>query len=245
MIFYARLQLHQTKAEKWWFHLYSLLKYSKLDKKNDTAERTPEVEEEEEGKDQILETLNGFILSSTYGEFTTRIQLLHTFYQQLLCEINTGFKRDPANEPSIDMQQHLRNLTYNLRLYYSQFAPKVEENMKQLREPLEKKVRDFIQLAKWDDLNYYALKTSSEKSHRTLNKLSRHLEELLRQPVATILEKPEDGEVTTVGRTEHHFSHLSHSFRSEADAHVRRFDLGAFFANHKSAFLRDAFSRGI
>lgn len=208
LIFYARLQSHQTNAEKWWFHLHSLLKYRDmgLDKEKEkdeeedvllASDKEKKKKPEEQPKDMVLETLDGFILSSNHGEFSTRLQLLFTFYEQIVSEVNAGFEREHevADKSTPEHgREHVRNLLYNLYRYYSQFSGMVEDNLKRLREPLEKKVQDFIQLAKWDDLNYYALKSSSEKSHRTLNKLSRHLEDLLRQPVNALLEKRDEEE---------------------------------------------------
>src|SRR3546814_3282207 len=46
----------------------------------------------------------------------------------------------------LQTREHVRNLLYNLHRYYAQFLGKVEDHMKRMREPLEKKVRDFIQL---------------------------------------------------------------------------------------------------
>lgn len=184
------------------------------------------MEESVQQKDSVLETLDGFILSSNYGEFSTRVQLLRTFYEQIVIEISAGYDNGlPGNEEvaKASTRSFIRNLLYNIHHYYNQFKDQVDSSLKQLREPLEKKVRDFIQLAKWDDLNYYALRTSSEKSHRTLNKLSRHLEDLLRQPVSNILEKPDEEDPNSAEGDQQH----------SAPATVN------FFSLHKNAsFLR-------
>ncbi len=44
-----------------------------------------------------------------------------------------------------------------------------------------------MQLAKWDDRGYYAMRASTEKAQRYLHRLSRRAEEVLRQPAATAL----------------------------------------------------------
>ncbi len=61
----------------------------------------------------------------------------------------------------------------NLARYYEQFAPRIEAAVASQRKPLEERLTDFIKLARWEDVNYFAMKQAAEKSHRTLTKLAK------------------------------------------------------------------------
>jgi midasin (ATPase involved in ribosome maturation) len=59
---------------------------------------------------------------------------------------------------------------WNLHQYYSQLAPRIEERLSSLRKPIERELKDFVKISRWNDLNFYALKHAVDKSHRTLHK---------------------------------------------------------------------------
>lgn len=45
-----------------------------------------------------------------------------------------------------------------------------------MKKPIEEKFKDFLKLAKWDYSNYYRLKESVEKSHKTIVKILKEYE---------------------------------------------------------------------
>ena len=49
----------------------------------------------------------------------------------------------------------------------------LESALKALTGPVEKEVREFVRLAKWEDRNHYAMAASAEKAHRKLHKFTR------------------------------------------------------------------------
>lgn len=69
-----------------------------------------------------------------------------------------------------------------------------EKKFVDLRQPVEKELKEFITLTKWDDskTSYYRLKENSEKSHRTLVKISKKYEEILDQAASEIFNAPTD-----------------------------------------------------
>ena len=44
-----------------------------------------------------------------------------------------------------------------------------------------------MKVARWNDINYYALKQTVEKTHRTLHKHMKQFENILRQPIRAVL----------------------------------------------------------
>lgn len=50
-----------------------------------------------------------------------------------------------------------------------------------------KLMQDFVELAKWEDRGYHAMKSSTEKAQRQLHKMQRQAADVLKQPVAAVL----------------------------------------------------------
>ena len=48
-------------------------------------------------------------------------------------------------------------------------------------------LQGFVKIARWNDINYWAVKTTVEKAHKTLHKLTKKYEELLLEPVRPVL----------------------------------------------------------
>ncbi len=53
--------------------------------------------------------------------------------------------------------------------------------------------QDQVKIQKWDEQSYYSLKASAEKSHAVLHKLVCEFDEVLRSPVATLLDAELEG----------------------------------------------------
>ena len=51
----------------------------------------------------------------------------------------------------------------NMYNYYNQFVAASDERIEFLRKPIEKEMTDFVKIAKWNDLNFYAVKQSVTK----------------------------------------------------------------------------------
>ena len=47
--------------------------------------------------------------------------------------------------------------------------------------------QDFVELAKWEDRGYHAMRSSTEKAQRQLHKMQRQAGDVLRQPAAAVL----------------------------------------------------------
>ena len=45
----------------------------------------------------------------------------------------------------------------------------------------------FVELAKWEDRGYHAMRSSTEKAQRQLHKMQRQAGDVLRQPAAAVL----------------------------------------------------------
>ena len=70
-----------------------------------------------------------------------------------------------------------------------QFASRVYEALTDLREPIAKKLKEHVQMAKWEDHSYFALKVSSERNTRTLQKFCAQYAQALARPVTAVLKE--------------------------------------------------------
>ncbi|KAL6070950.1 Midasin [Balamuthia mandrillaris] len=156
-------------------------------------EEANEVEEKAEEKEDIVAVLDRFLRLSTYGEFVTRLNMMVNFYHHLETELSITSQQDCEEKgqkhAKWEKRSRLSNVFYNIRGYYAQFIDSLASGLQTMREPIEKKMKDFVKLARWDDLSHYALKLAAEKSHRKLNKFTRKMEEVLTASIIPVLEE--------------------------------------------------------
>lgn len=69
-----------------------------------------------------------------------------------------------------DVTDQISTIFWNLYQYYSQFSTTIKSRLQELTLPVEKKLRDYVKIAKWNDINYWSVKGTIEKTHRTLLK---------------------------------------------------------------------------
>lgn len=167
------LDKHEQNAERLWFFLHGLLHRQLGEDFNKEMEAT-------------ISSLEEFMQTSPLGEFQRRLDLLNSFHGQFLLE---EVYDDPHAGASRSAVQKLRNILYNVREYYSQFLPAVEEAVTIGKAPIEKELKGFVKLTKWEDRGYYALALSAEKTHRKLHKLIRKYDDLLKKPAMEVLSK--------------------------------------------------------
>ncbi|WVR04698.1 hypothetical protein IAU60_001709 [Kwoniella sp. DSM 27419] len=154
-----------AQDEEWTLRLYGALIHGAVSSK-------------EIGKhvEETLPMISTFIKSSTFGLFSSRLELLSCFERMA---------RELAREvPQLSsMATMLHNVIANARL----FEPRVVDSMHTQRSVIDKAIKDFVKLASWKDVNVYALKASAVKSHRQLHRSIRKFRDVLRQPVSPVL----------------------------------------------------------
>ena len=172
-----------SKASKWWFYLYSL--FESYVAKNPVEFEVSEIDEAfkdlRQNSDQIItatkltELLESFINNSTLVEFQPRLDLLLTFH------FHVHYLRESTE------REQLLAVLWNIYNYYKQFVPDVDLKIKTMKAPIEKKLKDFVKIARWNDINYWSVKETVEKTHRTLYKYIREYEKGLKVGVVTCL----------------------------------------------------------
>jgi midasin len=62
------------------------------------------------------------------------------------------------------------NILWNVYHYYAQFSEAVAARIRDLRSPIEKKLKDCMKIFRWDDISHWAIKEATKKVHKTLHK---------------------------------------------------------------------------
>ena len=132
--------------------------------------------------EDLTKTIDTFMLTATLGQFSERLSIIEAFANQL--SIQPAVSDERAVRQSI-----VARMLHSVRSYYGQFQSVLETKKQDLRQPIEKLLRDEVKLAKWDEQSYYALADSSERNHRKLMKFLREYDGVLDQPVSAMLEK--------------------------------------------------------
>ncbi|NXI53175.1 MDN1 protein, partial [Chloroceryle aenea] len=159
------MKQHVEKSTKHWFSIYQMIeKY--------VQEQTEANTEETEQMDlkALVSTLQAFIEGSTLGEFHARLQVLLVFHCHVLLM------------PQVAEKDVLCNILWNLYNYYKQFSECVEARIAELRQPIEKELKEFVKISKWNDVSFWAIKQSVEKIRRTLFKFMKKFEAVLEEP---------------------------------------------------------------
>ncbi|XP_034383471.1 midasin isoform X3 [Cyclopterus lumpus] len=175
---------HTEKSTKHWFSIYQLVERYLEEQKTD-ANTGEEVERL--SLSSVSSTLYAFMEGSTLGEFNTRLGMLLTFHCHLLLI---------PNQPE---QESLSSLLWNLHKYYSQFSDAIQTRIGQLRQPIEKELKDFVKISKWNDVSFWSIKQSVEKTHRTLFKFVKKFQEAMNGPsVPSLVEQGSSASLDSV-----------------------------------------------
>lgn len=114
--------------------------------------------------EELIDTIQTFITKSNLAEFQARLELLYIFH----CYASY-FEKTQESEMFI-------NILWNLFKYFDLFTVSITNKIKDLRSPIEKKLKDYVKIVKWKDISYWAVKETIDKSHKTLHKYMREFQ---------------------------------------------------------------------
>lgn len=164
----------RTSASKWWFHLFDL-----------TEEYVASGDGSRKGR--IIESLHRFFTESCLIEFEDRLELVRLFH---LHHSSLG-KKDQKEEEG--RRKELLAVLWNVHLYYARFVDQVRGRIKASKEPIAKRLRDTIKIARWEDSSYWSVRNTADKTRRTLHKIAREYRKSLGESVAAHLTLKTDG----------------------------------------------------
>ena len=156
----AVTQKVSLQGRKWWPNLFEMVQ-SGL--------------EESISLEEIATTLKKLFETSLLGDFQTRLDLVYAFHCSLVvldkCKI----------------RDKLLALTWNFYHYYLQFLPQVTSSLAKARAPIEKDVKSYVKIARWNDINFFSVRESVVKSQKILHRHMRNWEKTLRSPISPVL----------------------------------------------------------
>ncbi|UZJ54484.1 hypothetical protein CBS101457_003804 [Exobasidium rhododendri] len=135
-------------------------------------------EEEEKNVSELVSLLDQYLRGSTLGQYSTRLQLVHSFAAYL------SVLRGRMGEAKV---LKVELLLSNIHRFFAQFECKVVERLDGKRKILEKEISDYVKLASWKDTNIHALKVSADKTHRKLHRCLRKFRDALNEGVDPVL----------------------------------------------------------
>lgn len=164
---------------KWWFHIYATIQqFVEPDDCNSGTQSSLTTQ-------QVIKIFQEFIEKSPLGEYESRLELLFVFHCHALHlpkSDKTGNECESFRSINYTVNYILLitdiiiSVLWNLFNYYIQFINNVDVKIKNLRAPIEKKLKDFVKIARWNDINYWSIKETVEKTHRTLHKYIKEFE---------------------------------------------------------------------
>lgn len=190
----------QFKAYRYWFFIYNLLHeyilqisssvscdltdYKSVEKcfgenEIDTNAEEPAVVKDKIKSSDVVAVLKQFIESANYAEFGLRMKILQSFefYLQYLNVPQTSNSR----------RDSLVAIIHNLHLYYTQFNVEIDDTIKSIRTPIEKKLKQFVKIESYNkDLSYFSMKNNIARVHRSLHKFLREFETALSGKIAAV-----------------------------------------------------------
>uniref|UniRef100_A0A670YJS1 Midasin n=1 Tax=Pseudonaja textilis TaxID=8673 RepID=A0A670YJS1_PSETE len=175
------MEQYTEKSMKHWFSLYQMVeKYQQEQSEKKT---------EEVNLTSVVDTLKLFIEGSTLGEFHTRLQMLLEFHCHVLL----------MTQKEENSKYVLCNVLWNLYNYYKQFSESVHAKLIELRHPIEKELKEFVKISRWNDVSFWAVKQSVEKTHRTLFKFMKKFEAALGEPCqSALVEMPKEEQLISL-----------------------------------------------
>ncbi|XP_051781409.1 midasin isoform X2 [Erpetoichthys calabaricus] len=162
------LKKHSENSAKHWFPIYQLLESHLQQQRN--QENFDDSPKSNLSLSSVTRTLQAFLEDSTLGEFQTRLEMILSFHCHVLLI------------PDQEGKKALSSLLWNLYNYYKQFSYSIQAKVTELRHPIEKELKDFVKISRWNDVSFWSIKQSVQKTHRTLFKFVKRFDAALNTP---------------------------------------------------------------
>lgn len=167
-------QRHEEDANAWYFMAYETVIYN-------SRRMVDDAQDTESYRRELVQALEGFLKTTTLGQYASRLALLHTLSRTMK---NLSGENHELSKIGACIDDVLR--------HYRRYQPSIDASLQARRSELEKTLNEQIKLASWKDTNITALRESARRSHHKLFKIVRKYRALLNQ--AVVLNPPDDSE---------------------------------------------------
>ncbi|KAK5976327.1 VWFA domain-containing protein [Trichostrongylus colubriformis] len=121
----------------------------------------------------LLAMSTEWIGNATLLDYSTRIKSIHCLAEWA----------EVLGHPAVSLQLH------SVGAHFEQYVPLVEQSLREAREPAEHALRDYVKIVKFNDLNLWNIKVSSQKAHTHLFKIVRKFREAVGVQVLPIFDR--------------------------------------------------------
>lgn len=129
--------------------------------------------EDEANDKSFFDTLKTFVELSSNGDYFIRLKQLKICYRI--------FELSDTNNSN---RQHLLHSLWNVYNYFDVlYSSIIQGNISDQKGKIEKELKDFIQICRWQDFNYWALKSSTIKFNKGVFKIIRKFRYYLREKI--------------------------------------------------------------
>ncbi|KAF6779511.1 hypothetical protein AHF37_00876, partial [Paragonimus kellicotti] len=156
-----------NRALPLWFHLH------------DVFLRRPSSSNQSSSDVSHCEVLVELMENGPLAEFTTRWRLL------------AGLRVALDIWPGLDEQARssAQRVVGNVIWFYAQFVPRVQQELVNLRRPIEKELKGIVHVTKWGDYtHFWSVKCNVDRCKKNIHKQVRNWEAVLRRPVRPLFE---------------------------------------------------------
>ena len=147
----------------WWFNFYINLE-------------SIDIYKDDQSRNQLINSVKKYFENSSLGQFHIRLNILQSFINQL--KLNSD-KTCPTTEYILIAFENLFN-------FYNSFSVKVSKAIELEKSPIEKEIKEFVKISKWNPNNFWSLKSSLNKSHRQLYGYMKKYEQILYKPANVV-----------------------------------------------------------
>lgn len=142
-----------------------------------------EDDEEKMNLHDILRLLNDFVENSSYGEFHLRLNMLKSFALYTSC-------LETSQQRSVEKRKvQLVAVLHNVHAYFNQFATVVDEHVKTVRAPIEKKLKEFVKIESYNrDLSYVGIRSNIVKIQKNVHKFFKEFEAQLKMKITPAMD---------------------------------------------------------
>ena len=196
---------------------------------------------------ELLETLMQFMQTSTFGEYFIRIKNLN-----LCLQIFENFNVSESNFKQKRRVNSLKNALHCIISFFdSIFSKLILDDILKNKKTIEKELKDFVAIHRWQDANYWSLKQSTTKSREKIFKTTKKFRVYLNQKLdfnklvnssminSSFLPKNTENKLAKTFKLEHSDKKKSAKFLAEMEKFTKKILIKKFFKTNFFASITE------
>lgn len=159
-------KIDEKELSIWWFRFHTII--------NDFLKQN---ESDFENVKQFINTVKKFIETSSLGQFQIRLRIIKVFIYYLKHTTNI-----------VDQSMTIWIALENVYNFYNHFSPSILKQISIEKTKIEKEIKEFVTISKWNPNNFWSLKASLSRSKKQLYGYVKKYEEFLLRPSSSLFQ---------------------------------------------------------